>query len=104
MKFMEQIIDMRPDYLHSIDPMAGMDIKIIKKMRYHKIVPMGNVQCNFLQDGSDEEIIESAKYCLDNAAEGGGYIFSTSNTVFKGLPLRNDEVMLDYYWKRYGVK
>ena len=103
MKIMDQIIEMRPDYLHSIDPMAGMDIKVIKELTYNKIALMGNVQCNYLQDGPDEKIIESAKYCLDHATIGGGYIFSTSNTIFKGLPLKNYEVMLDYYWKRFGV-
>lgn len=103
MKILDQIIQMRPDYLHSIDPMAGMDIKVVKELTYKKIAIMGNVQCNYLQDGPDEKIIESAKYCLDHAPEGGGYIFSTSNTIFKGLPLKNYEVMLDYFWKRFDV-
>ena len=103
MKIMDQIVLMRPDFLHSIDPMAGMDIKIVKKLTEKKFALMGNVQCDFLQDGPDDKIISSAKYCIDNGAPGGGYIFSSSNTIFKGLPLRNYEVMLDYYWKRYKV-
>lgn len=103
-KIMDQILEMGPDYLHSIDPMAGMDIKVIKEMTYGKMALMGNVQCNLLQDGPDEKIIESAKYCLDHAANGGGFIFSSSNTIFKGLPLRNYELMLQYFWNRFGVK
>jgi uroporphyrinogen decarboxylase len=104
MKILDQILDMGPDFLHSIDPMAGMDIKLVKELTYKKMALMGNVQCNFLQDCSDERIVESAKYCLDYGTKGGGYIFSTSNIIFKGMPIKSYEKMLDYYWKRYGVK
>lgn len=103
MKILDQIIEMKPDFLHSIDPMAGMDIKTVKELTYKKVALMGNVQCNFLQDGPDEKIINSAKYCLDHGTAGGGYIFSTSNVIFKGMPLKNYRVMLNYFWNRYGV-
>lgn len=103
MKIMDQIIDIKPDFLHSIDPMAKMDIKSLKELTYGKITLMGNVQCNFLQDGPAEDIVGSAQYCLDHATKGGGYIFSTSNTIFKGMPLHNYELMMDYYWKRFNA-
>lgn len=83
--------------LQSVDPMAGMDIAITKKRCQGKMALMGNVQCNLLQDGPDEVIRKSALYCLENASPGGGYIFSTSNTIFKGLPLENYEYMLQVY-------
>ena len=77
--------------------MAGMDIAITKKRCQGKMALMGNVQCNLLQDGPDEVIRKSALYCLENASPGGGYIFSTSNTIFKGMPLENYEYMLQVY-------
>ena len=58
---------------------------------------MGNVQCSLLQEGPPEAIRTSALYCLQNASIGGGYIFSTSNTIFPGMPLRNYEFMLEVY-------
>ena len=58
---------------------------------------MGNVQCNLLQDGPDAAIRDSALYCLENASPGGGYIFSTSNTIFPGMPLANYEYMLKVF-------
>ena len=103
MRVMDQIIDIKPDILQSIDPMAGMDIAAVKKLLYNKIAIMGNVQCSYLQDGPEELIIQSAEYAIDNAANGGGYIFSTSNSVFKGLPLENYEKMLKYFRKRYAA-
>lgn len=81
----------------SVDPMAGMDIAEVKRRSQNKMALMGNVQCNLLQDGPKEAIRESALYCLENASPGGGYIFSTSNTVFPGMPLEHYEYMLEVY-------
>ncbi len=81
----------------SVDPMAGMDIAKTKQRCQGKMALMGNVQCNLLQDGPLEAIRESAIYCLENAAPGGGYIFGTSNTIFPGMPLKHYEYMLEVY-------
>ena len=98
MPILEQIVEVKPDVIHSIDPMAGMDIAEVKKITYGKAALMGNVKCSSLQDGKDEEIKESVDYALEHASKGSGFIFSSSNCVFKGLPLQNYEKMLGYYW------
>ncbi|MBF0244235.1 MAG: hypothetical protein HQL31_03030 [Planctomycetes bacterium] len=81
----------------SVDPMAGMDIAEVKRRCQGKMALMGNVQCSLLQEGPEELIRRSARYCLEHASPGGGYIFSTSNTIFSGMPLANYEIMLDEY-------
>ena len=81
----------------SVDPMAGMDIAEVKRRCQGKMALMGNVQCNLLQDGPWEAIRKSARYCLEHAAPGGGYIFGTSNTIFPGMPLEHYEYMLQVY-------
>ncbi len=83
--------------LHSIDPMAGMDIAEVKRRTHGKLALMGNVQCDLLHNGSPEEIRESVLYCLENAAPGGGLIFSNSNTIFPGMPLKNYDLMLEVF-------
>jgi uroporphyrinogen decarboxylase len=97
MPILDQIIETNPHALHSIDPMAGMDIAEVKRLTYGKFGLMGNVQCNLLQDGPLERIRESTLYCLEHAAPGGGYVFSTSNTVFPGMPLEHYEYMLEVF-------
>lgn len=94
---LDQIIACRPHALMSIDPMAGMDIAYVKKETYGRLALMGNVQCSLLQDGPQEAIRRSALYCLEHASPGGGYIFSTSNTIFPGMPLENYEYMLSVF-------
>lgn len=95
MPVLDQILSCEPHALQSIDPMAGMDIAEVKKITRGRMALMGNVQCSLLQDGPESVIRESARCCLENAAPGGGYIFSSSNTIFSGMPLRNYEVMLE---------
>ncbi len=102
MPILDQIVSTGADALQSIDPMAGMDIARVKRQTYGKLALMGNVQCNLLQDGPREAIRASALYCLENAAPGGGYIFSTSNTVFQGMPLENYEYMLEVFAEYNG--
>ena len=80
--------------LMSLDPMAGVDIRAVKRLTHGRLALMGNVQCSLLQDGPREAIRASALYCLTHASPGGGYIFSTSNTIFPGMPLDNYEYML----------
>ena len=88
--------------LHSIDPMAGMDIAKVKELTAGKVALMGNVQCSLLQEGPRGRIRESARYCLEHASPGGGYVFSTSNTIFPGMPLEHYEYMLEVFEEWVG--
>lgn len=103
MPVLDQLIGLGAHCLQSIDPMAGVDIAEVKKQSYGKLALMGNVKCSLMQDGPDEAIRESALYALENGTPGGGYIFSTSNSLFPGLPLSNYEYMLSVY-NEYNLK
>ncbi|MBC8185288.1 hypothetical protein H8E88_29695 [candidate division KSB1 bacterium] len=100
---MDDLLDIRPDGLQSIDPLAGMDIAEVKKLTYGEIALMGNVDCGAVQYGPIEKIIESAEYALTYGPKGGGYIYSSSNTIFKGIPLENYRVMLDYFHNKFPL-
>jgi uroporphyrinogen decarboxylase len=101
MPILDQLIQINPHALHSIDPQAGVDIAEVKRIAGDKLCLIGNVNCGLLQTGTDEEIEANVLYALRNGMPGGGYIFSTSNCVYTGMPLRNYEFMLDI-WKREG--
>lgn len=98
MPIIDQMVDAEPDALHSIDPMAGVDIREVKEKYGDRICLVGNVHCAALQTGTDEEVRESAEYCLTWAKPGGSYIFSTSNVPFKGMPPERYRMILDI-WK-----
>ena len=100
MPIIDQLVEAGPHALHSIDPMAGVDIREVKRLYGNRVALCGNVHCAALQTGTDEEVIASAEYCLKYGGEGGGYIFATSNVPFKGMPPQRYQLILDIWKKR----
>ena len=100
MPILEQLIEANPHAIHSLDPMAGVDIAKVKAIAGNKVCLIGNVNCALLQTGTDLEVIDSAEYCLKYGKPGGGYIYSTSNVPFKGLNLDRYLLVLDV-WKKH---
>jgi uroporphyrinogen decarboxylase len=94
MPILDSLVDAHPHALHSLDPQGGVDIAEVKRRVGHKVCLIGNVNCGLLQNGTDVEVIESARYALKSGMPGGGYIFGTSNCVYTGMPLERYELML----------
>ena len=101
MPILDQLVETAPHALHSIDPMAGVDIAEVKRLVGDKVCLIGNVNCATLDSGTPEEIAASTRYALQHGMPGGGYIFSTSNCIYTGMPLANYERMLDI-WRAEG--
>ncbi len=99
MPILDMLVECNPHALHSLDPMAGVDMKEVKRLVGDKVCLCGNVHCAHLQTGTDEEVIKSAEYALEHGKPGGGYIFSTSNIPFKGMLKERYQLVLDV-WKR----
>ena len=102
MPILDQLVSCNPHAIHSIDTQAqDMDLGKIKRLVGDKVCLIGGVQCGLLQTGTEEEIIQDARDALKTGMPGGGYIFSTSNVAFKGLPLERYLLILDIR-KKYG--
>ncbi|MCM8829185.1 MAG: hypothetical protein NC902_07930, partial [Candidatus Omnitrophica bacterium] len=101
MPIIDQLIQTNPHALHSLDPQAGVDIKIVKELYGDRVCLIGNVNCGLLQTGTDQQIVDSCLYALENGMPGYGYIFSTSNCIYTGMPYEKYLLMLDV-WKKYG--
>jgi len=100
MPIIDSMVAAGPHALHSLDPMAGVDIREVKRLYGDKVALCGNVHCAALQTGTDEEVRASAEYCLKYGGEGGGYIFATSNVPFKGMPPERYDMILNI-WKEH---
>jgi uroporphyrinogen decarboxylase len=101
MPILDSLLAANPHALHSLDPQGGVDIAEVKKRTKGRICLIGNVNCALLQNGTDKDVIESARYALQNGMPGGGYVFSTSNCIYTGMQLERYELMLDV-WRREG--
>jgi len=102
MPIIDQLVECRPHALHSLDPMAGVDIAEVKRLYGTQVAICGNVNCALMQEGTAEEIERSAQYALQYGKPAGGYIFCTSNCVFPGMPLKSYDLMLDIWRKHRG--
>lgn len=98
MPIIDSLVAAGPHALHSLDPMAGVDIREVKRRYGDRVALCGNVHCAALQTGTDEEVRASAEYCLKYGGENGGYIFATSNIPFKGMPPERYHMILSI-WK-----
>jgi uroporphyrinogen decarboxylase len=101
MPILDQLVESGPHALHSLDPMAGVDIAEVKRRVGDRVCLIGNVNCATLDSGTPEDIQKSTRYALQHGMPGGGYIFSTSNCIYTGMPLANYDLMLDM-WRAEG--
>ena len=99
MPILDQLVECRPHAIHSLDPMAGVDIREVKRLVGDKVCLCGNVHCAALQTGTREDVIRSAEYCLTYGKPGGGYIYCTSNVPFRGMPADRYDLVLEI-WKK----
>ena len=101
MPIIDQLVEASPHALHSLDPQAGVDIAEVKRLYGDKVCLIGNVNCGVLDTGTDEEVVESARYALRHGMHNGGYVFSTSNCIYTGMKMARYELMLDV-WRSEG--
>jgi len=102
MPILRQMADCKPDAIHSLDPQGGVTIPEVRKIIGPDICLIGNVNCGLLQTGTEEECREDILRSLrEGMANGRGYVFSTSNCAYTGMPLERYEMMVDL-WRKYG--
>jgi uroporphyrinogen decarboxylase len=80
---------------------VGVDIARVKELAGDLVCLMGNVDCSLLDTGSEEQVVASDRYALRYGMPGRGYVFSTSNCIYTGMPLDRYELILKV-WKEEG--
>jgi uroporphyrinogen decarboxylase len=102
MSLIDMIVDSGIDCLDPIDPTAGMDLAEIKSKYGQRIALKGNVDCaQTLTFGSVEETIAESKKCIQIAGPGGGYIFSSGNSIHSAVKPENYIAMMNTH-REYG--
>ncbi|MBP6507164.1 MAG: hypothetical protein KA257_06330 [Opitutaceae bacterium] len=101
MPIIDQLVQTQPHALHSLDPQGGVNLAEVKRRYGHEVCLIGNVHCGMMDTGSLAEVEAAARSALTQGMPGGGYIFSTSNCIYTGMPLASYERMLEV-WRREG--
>jgi len=90
MPIIDMMLDTGIQGLHPIDPLAGMDLGVVKEKYGHRVCLMGNVDCAYvLTWGTVEDVREEVKRCIRQAARGGGFICMSSNTIHSAVKPEN---------------
>jgi len=99
---LDEIINSGADDLHPMEPQAKMSLKEVKDMYGDRVCVAGNVDVScVLPFGTVEETVMEVKRCLKEAADGGGYILSPSNSIHDSVKPENFRAMMKA-GKRYG--
>jgi uroporphyrinogen decarboxylase len=74
------------DCIDPVDPLAGMNLGMVKSRYGDRLAVKGNVDCvSTLVSGTPAQVRTAVRACLRAAGEGGGYILSSSNSIHAGV-------------------
>lgn len=92
---LDMLVDAGVDALQSWEPNAGMNLRYGKEKYGGRLCIIGNVDVGLLSSASPQQISRYVKKCIEEAAPGGGYIVSASNTVHDKVNPRNWRVQVE---------
>ncbi|MEM2480217.1 MAG: uroporphyrinogen decarboxylase family protein [Candidatus Bathyarchaeia archaeon] len=98
---LEDIINSGISCLHPIEP-GVMSLEDVKDRYGSKICLAGNVDCKYvLPFGDENDVKRDVRRCINAAAEGGGFILTSSNSLHANVRVENIHVMVKE-GRRYG--
>jgi uroporphyrinogen-III decarboxylase len=99
--YLDDFVALGVNGLHPIEP-GVMDLADVKQGYGDKFVLRGNVDCtHVLPYGTKEDVRKEVRRCIDDAAEGGGFILADSNSLHSLVKTENIKVMIDE-GRKYG--
>ena len=77
--------------IEPLEPPPGGDCNLaeIKRLYGKRIALKGNIQTTKLLMAASKEVERMARWCIDAAGEGGGYVLSTGDQVGRDTPEEN---------------
>jgi len=90
MPVLDDLLDLGIAGLNPIEPLAGMDIGLLKQRYGKRLILVGNVDCSqVLPLGTVEDVREAVRECVRAASRGGGHFIGSSSEITPATPLRN---------------
>ena len=92
---LEMIVSAGPDGINPVEPVAGMELKKVKELVGSRVCLTGNIDCaKLLPYGSVEQVSEAVRQAIADAAAGGGYILTSSNSIHSSCKAENFVAMI----------
>lgn len=99
---LDMIVSTGIDGLNPLEPVAGMDIGLLKRKYGHKVALLGNIDCGeLLCNASADEVRRVTRETIRLAAPGGGFCLSSSNSIHSSVRPENYLAMVETV-REYG--
>ena len=87
--YLDDFVEIEINGLHPIEP-PYMDLLDVKQRYGDKFFLRGNVDCGeILVSGTEAQVRQDVRRCIDAAAEGGGFILADSNSLHSVVNTQN---------------
>jgi uroporphyrinogen-III decarboxylase len=92
---LDMIVSAGPDGINPIEPVAGMELKKVKELVGRQVCVTGNIDCaRLLPHGTPEQVRAAVRQAIADAAPGGGYILTSSNSIHSSCRPENFVAMV----------
>ena len=92
---LEMIVSAQPDGLNPVEPVAGMTLRRTKQLVGDRVCLVGNIDCaHLLPHGTPEEVRDAVRTAIADAATGGGFVLSSSNSIHSSCNPQNFVAMV----------
>jgi uroporphyrinogen decarboxylase len=82
--------------VHGLEPAAGIDLTEVKREYGRDLVLIGNLDVTVLAGSDLAAVRREVNRCMAQDTTGGGYMFASCNSIFKGLNLHAVQEMFRY--------
>ena len=92
---LDMIVGTGTDGINPVEPVAGMDLQTVKRLVGDKVCVVGNIDCaHLLPHGTVEQVRDAVRQAIADAAGGGGYILTSSNSIHSSVKPENFVAMV----------
>jgi uroporphyrinogen decarboxylase len=103
---LDDIVATGADGLNPLEPIADMDLARVKAHCGARICLIGNIDCgDLLSNGTVAEVEAAVRQAIRDAAPGGRYMVSSSNSIHASVKPENFREMIDatHRWGGYDT-
>jgi uroporphyrinogen decarboxylase len=95
-KLIPDLISSGIDVIHPLEPLPATDQSAVKKICQNKLAILGGIDISHAMPGTEVNVINEVKRCVESLAPGGGYILAPSNHLQSDVPPENIALLFKY--------
>jgi uroporphyrinogen decarboxylase len=95
-KLIPDLIGSGIDVIHPLEPLPVTDQSLAKVLCQNKVAILGGIDISHAMLGTENDVINEVKRCINQLAPGGGFILAPSNHLQSDVPPENIVLLFKY--------